>query len=475
MNKLSTILLSTAALSTTALAQFPGYMTTYSQPEGSVSGAGGTVLGQLFPNEIHQVEFNSACLASAEKWMPRTCTHTMAGDENADGNFWNPGILGSIDALLTTADYVSPVGGDNQRTLWYSPDVAMGTNISGAPGLRPGDIGRINRIGFADGQVEYFITQEQLNQALGLPPSYPINIDAACFQPNFGLFFSVDDDVPAMTVCGPTLIRDGDVLCLPGGSMSYTGALTVATTTPNSAVRVYTENQMDIMTANAMVADRLGACVTTVGDVESLEMNLMMPPTTITPCAGLTLSVPSLIYSCENGTGASLLETAGGGMIHLTPCGPAGTSCTTGNPTLGPQMGIRPTSLTVGAPSFVNALARTRGCRHVLEAQNPVVSGPAPMGATQIDYYNPFVLSVILVELTPPTVPGSLPAFPFSPTCFPDLYTPSLIPWTSVGPGYGSFPMLAIPPAFTGKVLFQGVGFSTGTFELSTPTVIDIV
>lgn len=475
MNKLTLTLLSTAALSTTAFAQIPGYMTTFSQPENSTSGSGGTVLRNLLPNEITVVEFNSACMASAEKWLPRTCTHTMAGDENADGNFFNPGILGGIDALVSVANWTSPIGGDTQRSIYYSPEVAMGTNISGGPGLRPGDIGRINRVGFVDGQVEYFITQEQLNLALGLPSFYAINIDAACFQPNFGLFFSVDADVPAMTVCGPTLIRDGDVLCLPGGSMGYSGSLTIATTTPNSVVRVYTENQMSIMTTNAMVADRFGGCVTNVIDIESLEMDLVGPTTTITPCPGMILLVPNLVYSCEAGTGASLLETAGGGMIHNTPCGPAGTSCVTGNPTMGPQMGVRPLSLTVGVPSYINALCASRGCRHVLEPQNPVVSGPAPMGATMIDYYSPFVLGLVVVELVPPTVPGSLPAFPFSPTCFPDLYAPSIIPWVTVGPGYGSFPMLGIPALFTGKVLFQNIGFGAGVFELSTPAVIDIV
>ncbi|MFT4843417.1 MAG: hypothetical protein ACI8UD_001656 [Planctomycetota bacterium] len=475
MTKLTITLLSTVALSTSAFAQLPSYMQTYSQPENNTSGSGGTVLGNLLPNEITMLEFNSICSISAEKWMPRTCTHVMAGDDDANGMYWNPGILGGIDALMSTANWSTPIGGDTQRSIYYSPAVAMGTNISGGPGLRPGDVGRINRVGFVDGQIEYFITQEQFNNALGLPPAYPINIDAVAFQPNYGVYFSVDADVPAMTVCGPTLIRDGDILCIPGSSIGLGAGPSVVWTAPASAVRVYTESQMDVMTANAMVADRFGACVTAVGDIESLEMDLFGPTTTIIPCPGMVLSVPTLIYSCENGTGASLLETSGGGSIHNTPCGPAGTWCGTGNPTMGPQMGVRPASLTVGAASYVNALADTRGCRHVLEPQQHVVSGPAPMGATMIDYYSPFVLSLILVELAPPTVPSSFPAFPFSPNCFPDLYTPSIIPWVPVGPGYGSFPMLGIPAAFTGKVLFQSVGFSTGTFELSTPAVIDII
>lgn len=475
MNKLTLTLLSSAVLSTTAFAQLPGYMTTFSQPENSASGSGGTVLRKLLPNEITVLEFNAACVASSEKWLPRTCTHTMAGDENTDGNLYNPGILGGIDALVSVGSWTLPTGGDTQRSIYYSPEVAMGTNISGGPGLRPGDIGRINRVGFVDGQVEHFITQEQFNLALGLPLAYPINIDAACFQPNFGLFFSVDVDVPATTVCGPTLIRDGDVLCLPGGSMSFTGTMTIAATTPNSAVRVFTESQMNVMTANAMVADRFGACVTSVVDIESLEIDLAGPTMTIVPCPGMVLLVPNLVYSCEKGTGASLLETAGAGMIHNTPCGPAGTWCGTGNPTMGPQMGVRPLTLAVGVPSYINALCASGGCRHVLEPQSPVVSGPAPMGATMIDYYNPFAAGLVLVELVSPVIPGSLPALPLSPGCFPDLYAPSTIPWVTVGPGYGSFPMVGIPALFTGKVLFQNVGFGAGTLELSTPAVIDII
>jgi len=474
MNQLSLSLIATAALAAAAAAQAPQFLLTYSQPEATVSGSGGTALGQLLPNEIHYVNFTIPCSAvSAEKWMPRTCTHVMAGDEDGDGVYFESSLLGRIDGLMTTANWTSPIGGDTQRSVYYSPSQPMGTNVSGAPGLRPGDIGRIVRLGAADGQVQHFITQELLNNALGLPAAYAIDIDACAFQPNYGLFFSVDDDVLAMTMCGPMLIRDGDVLCLPGGTMSYTGDLRVAATMPNSAVVVYNEAQMNVFTANAQVADRFGACLTSVGDVESLEMDLFGPTSTITPCPGVTVPVPNLYYSCETGTGASLLQIAGGGSIVPTPCGLAGTPCASGGPTWGPQMGVRPTSTTTGAASFVNAIANTRVCTHTLEPQQHVVFGPAP--PVQVDYNNPFVLSLVLIELVPAFVPPSAPAFPFSPTCFPDLYAPSIIPWLPVGTGFGSFATPAFPPAFTGKVLFQGVGFSTGTFELSTPAVIDVL
>lgn len=477
MNKLSLSLISTALLGAPAAAQIPNFLMTYSQQEGSMSGSGGTVLANLLPNEMHLVDFTVPCSnVSAEKWLPRTTSHVMAGDENADGTYFNPAIFGSIDALTTTTPFISSVNVENQRTVYFSPSVDMGTNISGSPGLRRGDVGRINRIGFVDGQIEYFITQEQFNNAMGLPAAYPIDIDAIAFQPNYGIFYSVDADVPAMTVCGPTLVRDGDILCLPGGSLSYTADMRIAATTPNSAAIVYSEPQMNVFTNNAQVTDRFGACITTVGDIESLEIDMFGPALNITVCPGIVVPTPNLIYSCENGTGGSLLQTAGAGAIYNTICGPAGTSCGFG-PTYGNQVGIRPLSATTGAPSYVNALVSTRACRHVLEPQQHVMNvfpAGAPMGANMIDYYNPFVLSLILIELAPATVPPSFPAAPFSPTCFPDLYAPTITPWLPVGPGYGSFPMIGIPPAWMGKIIYQGVGFGAGVFELSTPTVIDV-
>ena len=300
MHPLSSALLSAATLTTAISAQLPSYMTTYSQPEASASGSGGTALSTLRPNEIHTLEFNSACMLSAEKWLPRTCTQVMAGDEDADGLFFHPNVLDRIDALVSIASWASPTGGDTQRSIYFSPNAAMGTAISGGPGLRPGDVGRIVKIGGAEGQVQYFLRQEQVNQALGLPPSYPINIDAIAFQPNYGVFFSIDTDVLAVTACGPTLIRDGDVLCLPPGFTSYAPNLTIASTAPSSALVAYSEAQMDMMTANALVADRFGACVTTVGDIKSLEIDLAGPSTVVSPCPGISLLVPNLVYSCEH-------------------------------------------------------------------------------------------------------------------------------------------------------------------------------
>jgi hypothetical protein len=39
---------------------------------------------------------------------------------------------------------------------------------------------------------------------------------------------------------------------------------------------------------------------------------------------------------------------------------------------------------------------------------------------------------------------------------------------------WGSFPMVAIPPLWQGKVLYQAMGFGGSGLELSTPTVVDV-
>lgn len=461
----------------TAFAQSSDLLVAFSSPERTVSGSGGTVLGELLPNEIQHLRFGGPCsLLSAEKWLPRTCSTVMSGDEDGDGAYFRPGIFGRIDAVLSTTGPVTAGLSTSQRTVFWSPSQPMGNAVSAAP-FRPGDVARLVRNGLGDGQVQYFMRQEHFNTALGLPPGYPIDVDAIAFQPNYGVFFSIEGDVLASTVCGPTLVRDGDVLCVPGSALGYTPDLRIAGVMPNSAVVVYDEAQMDAFTANAQVADRFGACVVAVEDVEALEMDLTAPSTWVTTCAGIALPVPNLIYASRNGTGASLLQTLGGGSIWTTPCGLAGTPCGSG-PTFGPQLGIRPFSTAAGAASHCSGLALARACVHTLEPAQHVLPSTAagyPFGATTIDYHNPFVLSLVLIELAPPAVAASVPAAPFSLQCFPDLYTPSLIGWMPVGPGFGSIPTPAIPPAWSGKLLFQGVGFATGTFELSTPAALEIL
>jgi hypothetical protein len=361
--------------------------------------------------------------------------------------------------------------------VFFSPSVTVGNNISGGPGLRPGDVGHFVKTTAGDGKVEYFMRQEQFNLAMGLPLNTPIDIDAICFQPGMGVYFSLDANIGTTNFCGAVFVRDGDILCVPDWAITWTPDWRVQSVLPNSMAVVYTEAQVDAMVVNAAVADRFGFCIPNAIDLESLEFDWSVPANQVFPCPGTVIQAPHFLFSTETMTGAGVLTTVGGGTIYNHLCGPAARSCGTG-PTLGSQMGIQPTSVAVGAPSYVNALMSTFTCRMVIEPrQHQVFVFPAgaPLGSTMIDYATPWAWNLAFMEIVLPTVPTSVSAFPFSLLCFPDLYAPSLFihAWPLAG-NWGSFPMVAIPPLYQGKVLYQMMGFGGSGLELSTPGVVDV-
>ncbi|MFY9345932.1 MAG: hypothetical protein WAT39_25795 [Planctomycetota bacterium] len=467
-------------LAAPGLAQVPEFLLTFSQPENTLSGSGATVLGALAPNEVAKFEwFGGPCSSvSSEKFTPRTCLHTMAGDENGNAIYWNPTLFGAIDALCTPPP--NAIGaGINPRSVYWSPSAAMGTFISGLP-FRPGDVARIVNTP-SDGSIQYFMRQEQFNQALGLPTATPIDVDAIAWSPNYGVIFSLDSDITVTNACGTFLLRDGDIVCVPGGAVTWTPGFQVAAVVPGSGMVIYTEAQIDALVVAAQITNRFGICIPNAIDLESIDLDWspVPPPPPATPCAGIVVPRPHLVFATESMTGGGLLTTVGGGTIFVGPCGPLGTSCTFG-PTLGTQVGLRPPTPGLGVPSHVNALASARTARYALEPQQHVQAvfpTGAVFGATSIAMGSPFVWNFVFIELVPPTVPGSITVAPtFSAFCFPDLYTPSLFSHAFVPAptGFASFPMVGIPPLWTGKVLYQSVGLGGSGFELSTPTVIDV-
>lgn len=456
------------ALGTSLSAQGFDLLFTTSQNERTLSGSGGTVLRDIHPNDIVGLPA-FPCPQRAEKWSPRNAVMTMAGDEDGDASYWEPGILGGIDALLTAR-----TGGTamvNQRTVWYSPRVALGTAVSGAPGLRPGDIGRIVRQGALDGRVEYFIRMEAIDQALGLPTTTVIDVDAAAWSPNLGLFLSLDADIVCSPCGGPTLLRDGDVFCIPPGAYAMTAAGTIGATLPNSAVIVYTEAQMDAFVLAAGVADATGACVTQAIDVEALEIDFATPGTAIVPgCTGTAVIVPTLLFTTETLSGGAILTTAFGGQIHTSTCGAFGTSCGSG-PTLGNQIGLLPPSAAVGIPSHVTALASTRIFEFAAEtkvAQIPVLT------AAQIDFNTPGAMAWVFLSFAPmgAAVVKTSATFPPGLLGFPDYFPVPNFMGTIPG-GFATYTSPPIP--FPCALVFQGLTITTaGTLELSTPTMVEV-
>jgi hypothetical protein len=464
------------AFASVSLAQMPpNLLVSFSGVEQTLSDSGGTGLKNIFPNEMALVDFGTCPTLSAEKWMPRSCIHVMAGDENGDGEYWNAGVFGSVDAVLTHRHSTGGGLDDNQRTVYWSVSAPMGGAVSAQP-FRTGDVACIVSNGIVDGQVSYFMSQEQFNIALGRPLNAPLDIDAVAWEPNFGIFFSIDNDRMASTACGPVLVQDGDVICIPPAAISYTSDSRIASVLPSSAVVIYTEAQMDAFTVNAFVADNMGNCVSSAKDVEGLEIDPLALAGAVVVCGGMMVNVPTLLYSTETGSGGSILTTQAGGQIYSAPCGLMGEVCG-GGPTLGDKIGLHVPAAGPGIPSHVTSIGYTDACTYVLEADTPVMpvsATGAPAGASQIQYNSPFALNVMLVELVGPIVPHAIVGLPFSPTCFPDLYAPSILSYRLFPVGFGTVPMPALPIGFVGKVLFQSAGFGSGSLELSTPTIVDV-
>jgi hypothetical protein len=466
-NQLTPVLTAVALVAAPAAAQGFPFLFSTDQIERTLSGSAGTVLRDLHPNEVSMVEFSPCPVISAEKWSPRTCYLTMAGDENTDTFKWNPAVFGSIDALC---EMMTPVGGQsNQRNVFWSPSAPMGNAVSVLP-LRPGDTGRIVKNGFGDGQVQYFLRAEQVQQALGLPITpVVVDVDAIAADPNYGVFLSLDQDTVVNTTCGVVFVRDGDVLLIPAPAITWTFDLRVAAVVPGSVLVVHPEAQMDLFVATALVTDRNGVCVNAIQDLEALDIDYSGPTTFSPGCTGIAYPVPSLIFTGELLTGGAVLTTAGGGQILNRGCGPIGQTCG-GGPTLGLQMGLLPPTAAQGIPSYISALTTSFPHRFVLEPKQHVLTAPA---AAMIDSFSPGVLTVVFARFESPlpaTVAVSLPGLGFH---FPDEYITGNFFWSLIGNGFSTYTTPVIP--WPCKTVWQAVCItSANTIELSTPMMLDV-
>ncbi len=467
-NLLSCTAAAGALLAPCGLAQ--EFLFTTSQPEQTLSGSGGTVLQYLQPNEIIQLRVQP-CPGGAEKWAPRTTFHTQAGDEDNDDTIWEAGLMGSIDALL---DVRAGFGSSpDQRSIYYSVSQPVGTTVSGAPGLRPGDVGRIARIGTVDGQIEYFMTEEQVKQALGLPLTAVVDIDAVASQPNYGVFFSIDQN----TICnlcttGTTMVRDGDLLMIPASALTWTTSGTVGSVTPGGAVVVHTELQMNLFVQNAQVTNRFGACQTQILDLEAIDLAWGLGTAGAVPTCSGPEPYPYFLFTGESLSGGAILTTQGGGQILNTGCLPYGTSCGFG-PTFGNQIGLQPPTTLVGIPSHVAALCTARTLRFVSEAQLPQFP---VFGQAEIDFASPGVTTWVFMAFAPtgPGVVAPSTDFGWGDLCYPDYYTlPNWMGFADTTTGFGSFTSVPIP--WPVDLVFYGVTITPwGTIEASTPSTVEV-
>jgi hypothetical protein len=404
----------------------------------------------------------------------------MAGDENGNGQYWNPNLFGSIDALSTGWTSIGKLA-PNPRMVYWSPSAAMGNHINSPtntnPPLRPGDIGRIK----PDGTVEMLMSEELFRKATGIQPNVPIDVDAFAYEPGLGIYFSLDDD----SLCQPCFpnnwvwVNDGSILAIPWSAVTIYGPtdLRIQDVADHSAREIVNEGFFNVYMANSGITDRNGVPITLTVDLESLDIDHGPGSqiTSVNMCG--TVLVPDFLFSTESMTGGSLASTINYGQPAMGPCGFLGIPSPYGLQT-GAAVGIQQQFATVGPASYVNALAFGTTERFVLEPvahqlNYGLLGGPP----TVVHVGGDFDYVFTWIDLAPSTI---APSATLAQNLFPDWYCLNLMLWDfgSAGSGFHSFATPNIPVSWSGKLIFQSIGFDVACtnclLNFSTPCVIDV-
>jgi hypothetical protein len=457
------------------------------------SGSNGTVLRNLANNAIGFVTPSAALAASAEKFAPSLAFQTLAGDEDADGDVHSPGLFGTIDAIAVLPyDWDAELGArPRQRPVtmldcYVSPSTDVGTNVSGAPGLRRGDCGRIVRTPAGNGQVTWFIRAEQLISAFGMfdpatmMPLTPndIDLDAITVAGNRDIFVSFDGNHSMRLFINGALanfaVADGAVVAIPAAAWVPNARGEVANVLANRGVIVMQEPQANALVVNAALTDNAGACVPAMVDTEGLAID---------PVGGVfnsqwgnqQVTWPHLLLTGELMSGAGVITTRNAGQIAQVNGGALARACGTG-PTNGVQLGIAPSGSV--SPLIALESLRQEPCWFVLGSPTPHGLGGPVEVHIGTNLPTAFAFLGLGLGVLPVSPSIAAPAF-LNNGCFPELY-PAILPnpliaiALAAGMGNARFGALSVgaSPVVAPGILFQAVTMAGGALHLSSPVTL---
>ncbi len=468
-------------------------------PRGSVStyslSAGAAKLSQIGRSATGVVTPDTGLNYSAEKLTPGLGWQTLVGDEDGDGDVYStPGA--GIDAIMVKPEYDPQTGTFSKRTdvdwldYYISPASDVGTNVSGAPGLRRGDCGKFVRTPAGNGRVEHFIRAEQIIAVLGLHDQATgrtlrprqINIDAITMDEAGNIFLSFEEDVVMRInyISGPITqaLGDGGVAWIPPSAWTPDARGNVGTVVPNGGRLGLAESTVSGWTGRANSADAAGQCVFTLSDLDGLAIDPNGGTFTMT-WGSSSESVPNLLFCGEELTGGGILSTAGYGTIPSMNGVPLAEVC--GAVTSGFQIGVRPdgpaATTTVGSLDGLCVLDSAPD-RFVLDSSTPTGLG----GAIEIEIGSSLNVPFVWLMLGPGALPVSpsldLTALLPSTRGFPELYPAVLslnVPVAMVPDGHGgrvgqwSLPFSAVVP---NGALFQAVTITSTGLALSSPVTL---
>ena len=471
---------------------------TPSTDETTRSGSNGTSLAVLRYHGIGVVTPDAANPYSAETFAHHLAIQTLAGDEDGDGDVHTPGLTGGIDALLVTPWDFDPLQGFRPRQrpvtladVYFSPKTDVGTNVSGAPGLRQGDVGRFTRIGAANGQVERFISAEQLIAALGMfdpatnqPLNAPaIDVDGITVSIDRDIFVTFDADHALRLRLGPPpgvltnfVLQDGAIAVIPAAAWTPNTLGNVGAVTPGRGMIALTEANVNALLGAAMATNVAGACVNTTTDTEDVAIDIDGGTFQVT-WGGMLYTFADLLLGSENLTGCGVVTTRGGGAIAQVNGRALATPCGVG-PTVGPQMGMA-ASATMGWLAGLESVAKTPFWFTLGSPAARPLGGPV-----QVEVGTNLSAPAALVGLGLGVLPVS-PSLPVGPwgagnLGFPELYpaivgNPLFLVPLAPGAGAARFGVLTFgaSPVIPQGVLFQALALTPGNLlHLSTPETL---
>ncbi len=500
MNALTSTLLSAAAIAvaTAGASAQRALLFTPSTVESTRSGSNGTSLAALRPNGVAVVVPNAATPFSAETFAHGLAVQTLAGDEDGDNDTFSPNFGGGIDAMLVTPWDFDPAQGYRPRQLpvsyasvYFSPAADIGTNVSGAPGLRRGDCGRFTRTPAGNGRVDHFLTAEQIISALGLfdpATNLPLNasdidLDAITVTPERDIFLSLDADHAARLRVGPGagvptnfLLADGAIAVIPASAWTPNARGNVGAVTTQRGMIAFSEFDVHNLMVAAQATNLGGACTTNVLDTEGLAVDFDGGSFPIT-WGGQVHTFRDLLITTESLTGGGVIATRGIGSIAIVNGRALATGCGAG-PTTGQQVGIMP-SATVGYLAAIEALPNVPEW-FTIGSPSAVPLG----GALQLDIGTsltaPFAFLGLSLGQLPVASSQSFAAWSPNNLGFPELYgntlaNPFLAIPMNASIGDGRFGSLSLPnsPAIPLGILFQAITWTpNGVLHLSTPITL---
>jgi hypothetical protein len=428
--------------------------------------------------------------ASARTLMPTTGHQAYVGDANGDGNYTEFfGLKTYFEQLQVAGVFVKHA--DKAFTtwdrVWFTVRDNVGQDIvafiaggTGTVALRPGDFVRFA----GNGDLEYFITQDQLDTAAGLAPagqSTTKGASAICQDAAGNLYYSPPTGGQWVNgnQGGPYFANDGSIVMIDAASITYDAATgNVVSVAPNSAHLLWEEINggpgtapvgIRQMVTNSGASDRTGGPIQVAGIFGKISGLDLDPAGTTNQAAfpdasGNFPTVPDFVFTSDAGSYAgTIFSTAGNGTvatINGVVCGSTTPGIAADGSWLGVQLDLANFQPSLMGLAVVDALP--------YQPLTLDMNDFGALGQTQanwdIDLHGtPGMLTFIIAQLGP-SAPGSYP------TSVPAAFVP--VSFTA-----DSHPQIfvAAPPSTLGFVVPDQNGYGTLSFgNPSSPAIVGL-